>query len=102
MRCDKEKSFLLLTSSTPYLSIYLLEQPAYFAGIHIDIHPSESRVRTGSGHQADGPGHGAKESCATEDEDIPNWKDPTFWHSLLGGVVGQAEVGLDHHGIKVL
>ena len=37
----------------------LLEQSGYLAGIDVDIHPSESRVGAGSGHQADGAGAGA-------------------------------------------
>jgi hypothetical protein len=46
----------------PDCFIYLLlEQPADFSSIHVHIHPSEGGVRAGSGHQADGASHRAKE-----------------------------------------
>src|SRR4030043_1474680 len=61
----------------------VLEEPHYFAGVHIDINPSKGRVRAGSRQQADGSCHRAEKSCTAKDQHIPNRKDPTFGHSLL-------------------
>src|SRR4030042_4488058 len=80
----------------------LLEEPRYFASSHININPSIRRIRTGSWHQADGPCHRAEELRTGKDQDVTNWQDPTFGHSLAGWVVCQTQVGLNHHCGKIL
>ncbi len=38
----------------------LLEQPCNLTGVRFNIHPPESRIGTGAGHEADGAGTGAQ------------------------------------------
>ena len=50
---------------------------------------------------ADRAGHGAQELGAAVDQDVTDGQTPALGHALDLGLVGQGQVGLDHHGAEV-
>ena len=72
------------------------------AGIVVDVDAAVSRGRGGTGHHGDGAGHRAEELRAAVLQDVADGEPPAGGNALLGRVVGQGQVGLDHHGAVIL
>ena len=80
---------------------FCLEQATDFSGCRVYINTTEGRVGAGARHQADGAGAGAEEFGARVNQHVANGQSPILGNALFHRVVGQAQVGLDHHGGKV-
>ena len=77
------------------------EQAADLAGVDVDVDAAVGGVGGGAGHHADRAGHGAEELGAAVDQDVTDGQTPALGHALDLGLVGQGQVGLDHHGAEV-
>ena len=80
---------------------YELEQAGNLAGLDIHVDTAISGVSSGAGHHGDGAGHGAQELRAAVLQNVADEQTPAGGNTLLGGIVGQGQVGLDHHGAVV-
>ena len=79
----------------------ILEEAGNLAGLDVDVDAAVSRVSRRAGHHGDGAGHRAEELRAAVLEDVADGEAPALRLALLGGVVGEGQVGLDHHGAVV-
>ena len=79
----------------------ILEETGNLASLDVDVDAAVSRVSRRAGHHGDGAGHRAEELRAAVLEDVADGEAPALRLALLGGVVGEGQVGLDHHGAVV-
>ena len=75
----------------------LLEQSRNLAGVNIHIHSAVGRIGAGSRHQADCSAAGAEELGPGEYQHVLNGQGPSLGYTLDRRIVGQGEMGLDHH-----
>ena len=78
-----------------------LEQTADLSSGRIHVDAAECRVGAGAGHQADGSCAGAEEFGAGVDQDVADRQSPSLGDTLFYWVVGQAQMGFDHHGGEI-
>ena len=78
-----------------------LEQAGDLTGFGVDVDTAVSGVSGSTGHHGDGTGHGAQELGSAVLQNVADGQLPTGGHALLGGIVGQGQVGLNHHGAVV-
>ena len=83
------------------LSPIALEQAADLAVGYVHIDTAVSRIGGGAGHHADRTGHRAEELGAAVDQDVTDGQPPALGHALDLGLIGQRQMGLDHHSAEV-
>ena len=80
----------------------ILEQTGNLAGLGVDVDAAIGGVGCRAGHHGDGTSHRAEELRAAVFQNVADLELPAFGFALLGGVVGQGQVGLDHHRAVIL
>ena len=78
-----------------------LEQAGNLTGLGVDVNAAVCGVSSSTGHHGDGTSHGAQELSAAVLQNVTDEQTPAGGNTLLGGIVGQGQVGLNHHGAVV-
>ena len=74
--------------------MHFLEQAGNLAGLGIDVDAPVCRVGSRAGHHGDRARHRAEELRAAVFQNVADRKTPAGGLALLGGIVGQGQVGL--------